>query len=84
MGSVESKIYGAASSVFSTTIYLGQTLSLGILLLIFSLYLGKVDINPSNYSIFLESLQTAFLIFTVISGVSILSSILVGETKTQE
>jgi MFS family permease len=81
MGSVDSKIYGAASSVFSTTIYLGQTLSLGILLLIFSLYLGKVDINPSNYSIFLESLQTAFLIFTVISGVSILSSLLVGKTK---
>jgi hypothetical protein len=49
--------------------------------LIFSLYLGKVDINPSNYSIFLESLQTAFLIFTVISGVSILSSLLVGKTK---
>jgi EmrB/QacA subfamily drug resistance transporter len=84
MGSVDSKIYGAASSVFSTTIYLGQTLSLGILLLIFDLYLGKVDLNPSNYSIFLESLQTAFLIFAVISGVSIFSSLLVGETKTQD
>jgi EmrB/QacA subfamily drug resistance transporter len=84
MGSVDSKIYGAASSVFSTTIYMGQTLSLGILLLIFTLYLGKVDINPSNYPIFLESLQTAFLIFAVISGVSILSSLLVGKPKTQE
>jgi MFS family permease len=81
MGSVDSKIYGAASSVFSTTIYLGQTLSLGILILVFALYLGKVNVNPSNYMIFLMSLQTAFLIFTIISGLSVLSSFLVGKTK---
>lgn len=81
MGSVQSKIYGAASSVFSTTIYLGQTLSLGILILVFTLYLGKVNVNPSNYTIFLESLQTAFLIFTIISGLSVLSSLLVGKTN---
>jgi hypothetical protein len=81
MSSIDSKIYGAASSVFSTTIYLGQTLSLGILILVFALYLGKVNINPSNYTIFLESLKVAFLIFTAISGLSVLSSILVGKTK---
>ena len=81
MSSIDSKIYGAASSVFSTTIYLGQTLSLGILILVFALYLGKVNINPSNYTIFLESLKVAFLIFTAISALSVLSSILVGKTK---
>jgi EmrB/QacA subfamily drug resistance transporter len=72
MGSVESKIYGMASSAFSTMIYLGQTFSLGILVFIFSIFLGKVEISPSNYPIFLLSLQTAFIIFAIIAAGSLI------------
>jgi MFS family permease len=79
MGSVDSKIYGMASSAFSTMIYLGQTLSLALMLFIFAIYLGQVEINPSNYPLFLVSLQVAFLIFTLISSLGVVFSLLVGK-----
>jgi MFS family permease len=78
MGSVDSKIYGMASSAFSTMIYLGQTLSLALMLFIFAIYLGQVEINPSNYLVFLDSLQVAFLVFAFISVLALLFSLLVG------
>ncbi|MEG3224802.1 MAG: MFS transporter [Methanobacteriales archaeon Met13] len=82
MGSVDSKIYGMASSAFSTMIYLGQTFSLGILLIIFAVYLGRVDINPSNFGMFLESLKVAFTVFALISGVALVFSVLMGKEKS--
>ncbi|WP_286478464.1 MFS transporter [Methanobacterium sp. CWC-01] len=78
MGSVDSKIYGMASSAFSTMIYLGQTLSLALMLFIFAIYLGQVEINPSNYQVFLDSMRVAFLVFSIISGLALVFSILVG------
>ncbi|MEN6328824.1 MAG: MFS transporter [Methanobacteriaceae archaeon] len=83
MGSVDSKIYGTASAVFSTMIYLGQTLSLTLMLFIFAIYLGQVEINPSNYLVFMDSLQVAFLVFALISGLGVIFTLLVGgESKT--
>jgi len=78
MGSVDSKIYGMASSAFSTMIYLGQTLSLALMLFIFAIYLGQVEINPSNYLVFLDSMRVAFLVFSIISGLALVFSLLVG------
>lgn len=78
MGSVDSKIYGMASSAFSTMIYLGQTLSLALMLFIFAIYLGQVEINPSNYQVFLDSMRVAFLVFSIISGLALVFSIRVG------
>lgn len=78
MGSVDSKIYGMASSAFSTMIYLGQTLSLALMLFIFAIYLGQVEINTSNYQVFLDSMRMAFLVFSIISGLALVFSILVG------
>ncbi|NYT18134.1 MAG: MFS transporter [Methanobacteriales archaeon] len=78
MGSVDSKIYGMASSALSTMIYMGQTLSLALMLFIFAIYLGQVQINPSNYTLFLDSQQVAFLVFALISGLGVVFSVLVG------
>lgn len=78
MGSVDSKIYGMASSAFSTMIYLGQTLSLALMLFIFAIYLGQVEINTSNYQVFLDSMRVAFLVFSIISGLALVFSIRVG------
>ena len=78
MGSVDSKIYGMASSALSTMIYMRQTLSLALMLFIFAIYLGQVQINPSNYTLFLDSQQVAFLVFALISGLGVVFSVLVG------
>ena len=79
IGSIEGRDYGMGSATLSTMIYAGQTLSLGIMLFIFASYLGNVQIIPSNYSEFLFSLKTAFMVFAFVSGVGIIISIFIGK-----
>ena len=81
IGSVSGSDYGVASAIVSTMIYMGQTLSLGIMIYIFSIYLGNVQINPSNFSVFLLSLKTAFTVFAVVSSLGIIVSILIGKKR---
>lgn len=76
MGSVESRNYGMASATVSTMVYAGQTMSLGIMLYIFAVYIGNVQISPSNFSSFLLSLKTAFTVFAVVGGFGIIISLL--------
>lgn len=71
MGAVREEIYGQAAAVFSTMIYFGQTLSLGVLLLIINYYMGAVDINQSNYILFMDSFHTTMLVFALIAGLAI-------------
>ncbi len=49
MGSVERRYYGVASGVMGTMRLLGQMLSMGIVMLVFSLIIGKVEITPEHY-----------------------------------
>lgn len=74
VGSMSKENYGMASATQSTMIYAGQTLSLGILLLIFTVFLGNVQISAANFSGFLMSLKTAFTIFAVFSGLGVVLS----------
>jgi len=48
------------------------------MLFIFATFLGSVQIIPSNFSTFLFSLKTAFIVFAVISGVGVIISVLIG------
>jgi MFS family permease len=74
VGSMSQENYGMASATQSTMIYAGQTFSLGILLLIFTGFLGATQITSANFDVFLMSLKTAFTIFAVFSGVGLVLS----------
>jgi MFS family permease len=74
--SIEGRDYGMGSATLSTMIYTGQTMSLGIMLFIFSIFLGNVQIIPSNFQTFLISLKIAFIVFASVSGVGLIVSIL--------
>ena len=74
--SIEGRDYGMGSATLSTMIYAGQTMSLGIMLFIFSIFLGNVQIIPSNFHTFIISLKTAFIVFAAVSGVGLVVSIL--------
>jgi EmrB/QacA subfamily drug resistance transporter len=74
MGSVERRFLGIASATVSTMRLIGQTLSMGIALLIFSLFIGKVLITPENYPQLLTSIQIAFIIFTILCFIGIFIS----------
>jgi hypothetical protein len=49
----------------------GQAISMGIAVLVFAVFIGKVTITPDTYPLFLNCTHMAFFIFTVlcISGV---------------
>lgn len=75
MGSVERKFYGIASATVGTMRLIGQMLSMGISLLVFSLYIGNVQIVPSNYPELLTSIQLVFIICTILCFVGIFASL---------
>ncbi|MGF7119593.1 MFS transporter [Methanobacterium oryzae] len=74
MGSVERRFMGIASATVSTMRLIGQTLSMGIAVLLFSLIIGKVQIMPENYPALLSSIQIAFIVFTALCFVGIFVS----------
>lgn len=81
MSSVEKKHYGIASGTVGTMRLIGQMSSMGIAMMIFSLFIGKAKINPSNYTGFIQSIRTAFLIFAVLCFIGIFFSLARGKAK---
>jgi EmrB/QacA subfamily drug resistance transporter len=75
MSSVEKKHLGVASGVVGTMRMVGQMLSMGIAMMLLSLYLGKQAINPSNYSGLIAGMRTGFVIFSVLCILGIFASL---------
>jgi len=76
--SLTSKYYGVGSATLSTMIFIGQTMSLGVLLLILTGFMGNVQIEPSNYPLFLEGLHVSFWLFALFGAVGAVVSYLAG------
>ena len=75
MGSVERRYYGVASATVSTMRLLGQTFGMGLILIIFAVYIGAVQFNPQNYPELLASIQVIYLIAVGLSLIAILASL---------
>lgn len=82
MNSVSKKIYGAASATVSTMVFTGQVLSLGVVILIFAVYLRNVQITPQYYPLFLKSTNIAFIVYTVICFMAVFILLLMDNDKT--
>jgi EmrB/QacA subfamily drug resistance transporter len=80
MGSVEGKFYGVASGTLGTMRLVGQAFSMGLVLLLFALYIGRVQITAAYYPLFLKSMKTAFAISAVLCFGGIFASIARGKT----
>ncbi len=80
MSSVEKKFYGVASGMLGTMRLTGQMFSMGMTLLLFALYIGRVQITPENYQLFLTSMKTAFTISALLCFGGIFASIARGRT----
>ncbi len=81
MGSVERRFYGVASGMLGTMRLMGQTFSQGIATLLFALYIGRVEIAPESYPLFLSSAQTAFAIFAILCVLGIFASLTRGRIR---
>lgn len=66
MGSVERRFFGVASATVSTMRLVGQVLSMGIAMLVFAMFIGKVQILPAQYPALIQSIQITFIIFAVL------------------
>ncbi len=81
MSSVEKKFYGVASAILGTMRLTGQTLSIGIAMLIFAIYIGRVQITPEYYQPFLISVEVAFIIFAILCFIGIFASLVRGKVR---
>ncbi len=78
MSAVERRAYGVASATLGTMRLTGQMLSLGIVMLIFAVSMGRTQITPTLYPLFLRSARAAFLIFAVLCLGGIFASLARG------
>ncbi len=81
MSSVKARTYGVASATLATMRQVGMMLSMGITMLIFSLNIGRVEITPEYYSVFVSSMKIAFVIFAALCFGGIFASLARGKTK---
>jgi EmrB/QacA subfamily drug resistance transporter len=79
MSSLERKYYGVGSGILGTTRLFGQTLSMGIVLMLFALYIGQVQITPESYPLFLKSMKMAFIISAALCFIGIFASFARGK-----
>ncbi len=75
MGSVEKKYYGLASGTVGTMRLIGQMSSMGIAMMIFSIFIGKEEIKPSNYTDFMLSIKTIFIVFAILCFIGVFFSL---------
>ncbi len=81
MSSVEKRYYGVASGTLGTMRTIGQSLSMGIVMLIFAVYIGGTRVTPEVYPLFLKSARVAFIIFTGVCFLGIFASLARGKIR---
>jgi len=63
MSSVDKRLFGVASGTMATMRSAGMILSMGITMILFSLFIGNVEVTPDYYPLFLSCMKTAYIIF---------------------
>ena len=83
MGSVARRHYGMASGLVGTMRLFGQMLSMGVTMLLFSLYMGQAQITPAYHGRFLSSARTGFALSAVLCSLGVLASLARGRMHAQ-
>jgi MFS family permease len=77
------KVFGVnvAAGTLSTMRMTGMVFSTGVALLIFAIYIGKVQITAEYYPVFLRCTKSAFSFFTVLCFGGIFASLARGHVR---
>ena len=81
MSSVEKKFYGIASSSLSTMRVTGQMLSMGLALMIFSLFIGNSKMQDADHTALMSGIKWTFGLFSAICFFGIFASLSRGKTR---
>ena len=82
MSSVKQNEYGVASSVLGTMRLTGQTISMGISMMIFALIMGETGKNITNTGGLLSSIRVTFLVFGLLSLAGVYFSLKRGKMRS--
>ncbi|MBW1802367.1 MAG: MFS transporter, partial [Deltaproteobacteria bacterium] len=83
MSSVERRYFGVASGTLGTMRVIGQMLSMGVAMMIFSIVIGNVRITPGLYPLFIKSAKIALAISGTLCFFGIFSSLARGRIRDQ-
>jgi EmrB/QacA subfamily drug resistance transporter len=81
MSSVEPRHYGVGSATLGTMRLVGQVASMSFAMMVFSFYLGKVEIAPQYYPQFLAAVKVAFAVFSALCILGIYASLARGKLR---
>jgi EmrB/QacA subfamily drug resistance transporter len=83
MSSVQKHEYGVASGILGTMRLVGQMLSMGIAMVIISLFIGPVMITPDVADELLMSIHAGFVIFALLCCCGIFFSLVRGKVREE-
>ncbi len=81
MGSVEKRFFGIASGSVATMRLLGQMTSMAIAMVTFSIFIGREEITPANYDLFLHGVKVCFTISAGLCVVGVFFSFFRGKLR---
>ncbi|MDG6256290.1 MAG: MFS transporter [Methanomicrobiaceae archaeon] len=81
MSAVAPRQYGVASGTLASMRLIGMMFSMGLVMLLFSLLIGRVEITPEFYPAFLISMKAAFVLFAVLCGIGTVTSYQRGKVR---
>ena len=79
MGAVRRRHYGVASGLVATMRTFGQVLSMSMVMILFSLYMGEAEITVEYYPQFMASTRIAFVISAVLCSLGVVASMARGK-----
>ena len=79
MSSIDRRSYGVGSAMLGTMRLTGQMLSMGLVMVVFVLFMGRVQIVPALYPLFLKSLRVIFLVSALLCTAGIFASLTRGK-----
>jgi EmrB/QacA subfamily drug resistance transporter len=82
MGSVEKRYFGIASGTAATMRLLGQMTSMAVAMVVFSIFIGREEISPANYDLFLHGVKVCFTISALLCVVGVFFSFFRGKLRS--
>lgn len=84
MSSVTREVYGLASSTLGTMRLVGQSVSMAIVTLLMSLFIGNVALEFASQEALIQCTKVSFLIFAVLCFIGIFASLARGNVRAPQ
>jgi EmrB/QacA subfamily drug resistance transporter len=81
MSSVAKSSLGLAGATVGAVRQIGMMMSMGIVMMVLALFIGKADIAPGNYQMFVQGLRIAFAVFAVACFGGVFASLARGKME---